>query len=294
MQFHPGFRLAALGSLLGAAATSTLSAQSASCRAVGPAASLPMLHEASGAAAGRRARGVIWTHNDSGEPVIIALDTLGAQRARLWVAGAQVVDWEDMSIGPCPTGSCLYIADIGDNDARRRDILVYRVTEPSLQDQSTRDAETFRAVYPAGAHDAEAIFVAPDGSLYVITKGSTGPIALFRFPMPLRTGLPMRLERVVTLAPKSVGRNLRITGAATSPDGQWVVLRTPRTLSFYRMDRLTRGIVSRPLVVNIPATRETQGEGVAMGASGMIYLLGEGGGRQRPGTFNRLQCQLPG
>jgi hypothetical protein len=296
MDFRSTFRVrsrACAGAIALAALGCDLPAQAASCRMAGTRALIPALREASGAAVGRRASGVLWSHNDGGEPVILALDTLGAVRATLWVAAAQVVNWEDIGIGPCPTGSCLYVADIGDNSAKRREIVVYRFTEPALQDKSTRDAEAFRAVYPAGAHDAEAIFVAPDGSVYVVTKGSTGGIVLFRFPMPLRTGLSMRLEQVATIAPKRVGRSRWVTGAATSPDGQWIVLRSPGALAFYRAERLTKGIVSQPLVVDIRGAREIQGEGVAMGANGAVYLLGEGGGKGRPGTFNRLQCRLP-
>jgi len=279
--------------LLGTAAACDLPAQGASCRVAAGPATLPTLREASGAAVGRRASGVVWSHNDSGEPVIIAVDTVGVHRASMWVAGAQMVDWEDMGIGPCPTGVCLYVGDIGDNSAKRREIVVYRFSEPSIQDKSTRDAEAFRATYPDGAHDAEAIFVTPDGSLYVVTKGSTGPVSLYRFPMPLRTGLSSRLERVAVLGPRGVGPQQWVTGAAISPDGKWIVLRRHFSLAFYRANQLTKGITRQPLIVDIRAVREAQGEGVAMGDGGAVYLLSEGGGKGRPGTLTRLSCKLP-
>lgn len=263
------------------------------CRAIGTTRPLADVREASGAALGRRAAGVIWTHNDSGEPIIVGIDSAGAVRTRAWVAGAQVVNWEDVAVGPCPTGTCLYIGDIGDNATRRREIVVYRVTEPRPGDQSTGTAEAFRATYPGGARDAEALFVARDGGVFIVSKGERGPIALYRFPMPLRSGVPMRLQRVATLAAGPAPRAGRVTGASISPDDRWIVLRTLTSLSFYRADRLMRGVATRPITVDIRAAREVQGEGVALADDGTVYLVGEGGGPRRPGTFARMKCEMP-
>ena len=76
------------------------------------------LPEASGAAASRRTPGLIWSHNDSGEPVLFALDASGAVKGRVRVNDVEVNDWEAVAAGPCPQGSCLYISDIGDNNRR--------------------------------------------------------------------------------------------------------------------------------------------------------------------------------
>jgi len=284
--------------LLPGAPTAVLTEQNGRCRVVGSTARLPTVRESSGAALARRTPGVIWTHDDSGDPVIVALDTTGAVRARVRVrvAGARVVDWEDVAIGPCPTGFCLYVADIGDNAAVRREIVVYRTPEPLPQDRSTRQAEALRAIYPDGARDAEAIIVTAGDSLFVVTKGDNGPVALYQFSTPLRAGIATRLKKVATLATK-VSKSQWITGASVSPDGRWVVLRTPASLLFYRAERLTKGVVTDPLVFDLRGLREPQGEGVALRSDGTVYLTGEGGGgggaRGRPGTFTAVRCQLP-
>src|SRR5437660_5290761 len=83
---------------------------------------LQELPEASGLAASRRTPGVLWSHNDSGEPVVFALTPAGAVKGRVRVTGARVKDWEDIAVGPCPQSTCLYIADIGDNNETRRTI----------------------------------------------------------------------------------------------------------------------------------------------------------------------------
>src|SRR5687767_2251902 len=86
------------------------------CTSAGRLSSLPALPEASGVALSRRSPGLLWSHNDSGEPMVFAVDTAGVAKGRVRVAGARVTDWEDISVGPCAQGSCLYIADIGDNN----------------------------------------------------------------------------------------------------------------------------------------------------------------------------------
>jgi len=262
------------------------------CRLRGSVVRLALVPEASGAAVSRRSPGIVWTHNDSGEPVLFALDTLGSVQNVVRVAGARVIDWEEVAAGPCPAGACLYVADIGDNATQRRDIVIYRVPEPEPNERRTRSAEVFRAKYPDGSHDAEAIFVTHDGVVFIVTKGDTGPIALYSFPQPLRAGTIARLVRVATIA-KKPQRNDWVTGAAASPDGQWVVLRTPVSLALYRTKDLTRGVVRATSTFDVRGLKEPQGEGVALANDGSMYLTGEGERKGWPGTFARVACALP-
>ena len=94
------------------------------CRLEGRPTALPELREASGIAASRSVPGRLWTHNDSGVPEIFALDAHGAATGRLRVSGVRVEEWEAIAAGPCPAGSCLFIADIGDNDASRKRVTI--------------------------------------------------------------------------------------------------------------------------------------------------------------------------
>ena len=48
------------------------------------------LPEGSGVALSRRTPGLLWSHNDSGPPMLIALDASGAVKGRVTVAGARV------------------------------------------------------------------------------------------------------------------------------------------------------------------------------------------------------------
>jgi hypothetical protein len=177
---------------------------------------VPQLAEASGVASSRRNSGTTWALNDSGQPVIYALDERGAVTGRVRLTGARVDDWEAITAGPCAHGSCLYVGDIGDNNASRRQITIYRLSEPAASGDSTAAAEAVHATYPDGPQDAEALLTAPDGRLLVVTKGETGAVALYRFPRELKSGASVQLERVgKPRDSRSTKRAERITDGAT-------------------------------------------------------------------------------
>jgi hypothetical protein len=268
------------------------SSSTSNCRPVGQLVRLRDLSEASGVAASRRTPGVFWAHNDSGEPVIFALDLQGAVNGRVRVAGASVDDWEDIAVGPCPQGSCVYIADIGDNSGTRKHITVYRVVEPAPGEAATSPAEVFKAEYPDGPHDAESLFVAADSDVFLITKGSPGPVALYRFPRPLTTDRTSRLERIGTpVADAKTEAKDRPTAADVSPDGQWVAVRTTHFIAFYRTSDLIAGRWREAFRTDVSGLDEPRGEGVAFAGNDTLVLVGEAGGLLRgPGTFARLAC----
>jgi hypothetical protein len=263
------------------------------CRLDGRATALPELREASGVAASRRVPGRLWAHNDSAEPVLFALDSRGAVTGRLRVSGVRVEDWEAIATGPCPAGSCLYIADIGDNNASRKRITIYRVVEPAGAETSAEVKDVFHATYPDGAHDAETLLVTPAGDLFIVTKGDAGAIGLYRFPKALRSAATHRLERVS--GPRGQGkaaRSDRITDGAVSADGRWTALRTNHRLTFYSTSEFTAGNWREVRSVGLDEVGEPQGEGIAIGDDGTVYLTGEGGGNAQPGTFARLRCRF--
>jgi hypothetical protein len=263
------------------------SQSAAACKSSSEPASLTDLPEASGLA--RSSSGLLWSLNDSGAPVIFAIDASGKPAGRLTIDGARVEDWEAIAAGSCSSGTCLYIADIGDNDAKRKSITVYRIAEPAKPAGSVK-AEAFHASYPDGAHDAEALLVAPDGALFIVTKGETGPIAVYTFPQQLSKE-PMRLERVGKEIAAKSGPTERVTDGAISADGRVVMLRTRNTLTFYRGPEFLRGDLQVISTSNLTALGEPQGEGVAFGAGDVVYVASEGGGKKAPGRLGVLSCR---
>ena len=261
------------------------------CRPAGSMMRLAGLPEASGLAVSRMTNGRLWALNDSGKPEIFALDTSGKVAGRVAVSGAVLEDWEAIASGPCESGTCLYIADIGDNTAARKDVVVYRVPEPAKPGGSAQVNAVIRAAYPDGAHDAEALLAAPDGTLYIVTKGDTGHVALYRFPRERREGQTVRLERVGDpLSNTKPADDARVTDGAISADGQSVVLRTRSTLTFYRAADFLKGNVHSVRKVDLKPLGEPQGEAVAFGSANTVYVAGEGGGKSQPGTLAVLTC----
>jgi hypothetical protein len=174
--------LAAL-SVFALSADANALATDAVCTAVGSLKPLPtQIRESSGLAQSRRDPGVFWTHNDAGNaPIVFAVSGDGAMRSQARITGARLEDWEDIESGTCGGANCLYIADIGDNDATRSMITVYQVEEPAIGAAASANAVVRTARYPGGPRDAEGMFVL-SGTIYVVTKGRTGPIELYRWP----------------------------------------------------------------------------------------------------------------
>jgi hypothetical protein len=258
------------------------------CTAAARLVNVPQLSEASGLAMSRRVPGRLWTHNDSGQPVLFSLDSRGAVTGQLRVAGAKVEDWEAVAVGPCSTGSCIYIGDIGDNEANRPGITVYRVPEPDAATGTAAGADVLQATYPDGPHDAETLLVA-GGRLYIVTKGETGQVGLYRFPAELQSGTTMKLERVGEPS-LAADEDSRITDGSVTADDQWIALRSKSALTFYRASDLLAGQWRAASTVDLKPLREPQGEGLALGAENTVFLAGEGGGKGQPGTFARFMC----
>ena len=261
----------------------------------------PLLRETSGAAWSGARRGHWWTLNDSGNaPELYGFDGTGTLVARVRVAGATNRDWEDLAAGPCGdgAGNCLYLADIGDNEAVAGSVDVYRVPEPAPGDTVTAGAERFRARYPAGSRDAEALFVLPNArggvEAYVITKGRRASIELYRFPLDAgaaravtaRDGaVTPTLMRVRELAPIPREGRDRVTGAGASPDGRWVAVRSYGALEIYARAALLGG-GAPAFRASLAGLREPGGEAVALGGDGRVLLTTEG----RPPMARVLDC----
>jgi hypothetical protein len=173
----------------------------------------------------------------------------------------------------------------------RARITVYRVAEPSLDAAATQPVEAFHATYPDGPHDAEAMFVTPAGDVFIVSKGDPGPVALYR--VPLRAGSVAKLERIGELPSSRTQSKDRPTGAASSPDGETIAIRTNTWIAFYSRAELTSGRWREKSRFDLTGIGEPQGEGVAFGSGGFVYLDGESGGRSRGGTLARLTCTLP-
>ena len=250
-----------------------------------------ILHEASGVTFGLAQPGLLWVLADDGPPVIFALDSTGSVRAQVLLRNARNKDWESIASAHCAAGNCLYIGDIGDNLRQRNTVRIYRAPEPRLGQESVT-ADIFEFRYPNGPHDAEALFVLPNEQLYVVTKGRSEPITVYRYPGTLRSDSIVTLEPVQQLSASFVQLPEMVTGAGSTPDGKTIVLRTYSSVQLYHME-------NGQLVPQLPGTgvsleplHESQGEGVDIASDGTIVLVSELGLDEGLAPLSRLKCPL--
>lgn len=190
------------------------------------------LNETSGLAASRTWPGVLWSHNDSGhDAVLFAIDTTGAERARFTLMGAENRDWEDLALGPCPQGTCLYVAETGDNPENNRSAAIYRIPEPDpAMGGLVRGVERLVFRYPDRPRDVEAIYLAPDSSVHLISKGVLSEIAHYRLPPSAWNAQGTVVAERLPMPSLSAGLRRLVTGAALGRDGTTVMLLTYRDL----------------------------------------------------------------
>jgi hypothetical protein len=285
---------------LSAFAISSAQEASTGCSLNGNLVLLPGIGEASGIALASGSPAQLWVMNDSEGPIVYRVDTDGHIVDRVLVAGAQAYDWEDLSVGPCPTGRCVFIADIGDNAAQRPQITIYRIPEPQRGAKTSSRAVAFHARYPDGPHNAESLFVDADQRMFVITKGRSADV--YRFPASVAPDSLSTLENIgqVPLVARTAKASKRAapagehaTGAALSPDRNWVAIRSNLSVWFFRASDFIAGKPGEPIWVDLSAAREPQGEGIAFGPNQTVYLAGEGGSKGRPGSLRSMTCALP-
>lgn len=254
----------------------------------------PGLGESSGADFSRLDGGVLWSHNDSGtDPVLVAMDSTGAVLGRVRVSGAENRDWEDMAAAPCGPegGDCLWIADTGDNEARRDRVTVYRIPEPRPGDEVSARADAFHATFPRGPRDAEALAVTPEGDIYLITKGRNSEVALYRYPTPLEAGRTATLEPVHAFTGGPIDLPDQVTGAAWTADGRHLVLRTYTAVGVWRKGEDGTLTDALPGGVSLEPLREFQGEALALRGDGVLAFTSEEGDGE-PGPMGMMRCRF--
>ncbi len=275
--------------------------------------------------------GIIFGVNDSGnEAYLFALDSLGNDRG-VWVVGTYYIrnhDWEAMAEGPCPgwgrrtrqpsqgidegvaadSGSrCLFIADIGDNDASRAYLTLFRLKEPTVPPETPSgllgqlEAERVDFRYDGLAADAEAMYVSANGDAFFITKRrllrpdlSARPALVFRLPASAWLANRFATAQLVDSLPLFPGWKPGglITDASLSRDRTRLVVRTYTEVYVFPVDPSS----GRPLAgarwwsCPVSSLRERQGEGIAWWWDDSSLVLSSEG---RNAPLHVIRCDKP-
>ena len=237
-----------------------------------------LLTECSGLVHSLRYNGVFWAHGDGGSGASIVPVTASGKLARGWtgavrVEGCKNNDWEDIALDD--KGN-LIIADLGNNNGRRKQLMLHFVSEPKPGAVSVRPTRTLRVHYEdqkgdSPDYDCEAVFSA-GGRIYFLTKHrSDKRTRLYRLAGESTTrSNPLRL-----VGSFDVGG--MVTAADASPDGKLVAVLTYTTLWVFSYDRASGSIFTKSESVRRTPIFAWQAEAVAWEGNDALVIANENG-----------------
>jgi hypothetical protein len=230
----------------------------------------PLLEEVSGLVTSQRYPNRLYVHTDSGgESAVFVLDTLGNELGRLELTGLKNRDWEDIAIGPGPNGTFyIYIAEIGDNEAKHEEIYLYRFAEPELLQAIPSDAiDQVKLQFPGGPKDAETLLADPiTGSLFLVSKREPKN-ALYQVPAMAFEKGSATLEKVHEFDFNSS------VGGDISKDGSQILIKTYLAVFYWKRTEkqsLVEALKVAPM--RLPYVPEPQGEAIGFNFKGDSYF----------------------
>ena len=230
----------------------------------------PVLEEVSGLVVSHRYPNRLYVHTDSGgEAAVFVLDTLGNELGKLELSGLSNRDWEDIAIGPGPNGSSyIYVAEIGDNEAKYDQIYLYRFLEPELlQAIPSAAIDRVSLQFPGGPKDAESFLVDPiSGELYLVSKREAKN-TLYRVPADGFEKGNALLEKLHSFDFTSS------VGADVSRDGSQILIKNYLQVFYWTRQAnqsLSEALQAAPL--RLPYVPEPQGEAIGFNFKGDAYF----------------------
>ena len=238
----------------------------------------PVLPQLTGFVPSHQHAGIFWAHNDSGNVrELYALRADGTVVVTVPLRGVNLRDPEDIALGPCAAGSaqsCIYLADIGDNGARRPSVQILKAVEPERLDDTPLAPAILPFRYADGPHNAEAVVVDPvTARVFVITKTllSLGDVYRIDDLGSREGGTAVRIRTL--RAPGEFDSTT--TAADAHPSGTRLLLRTyTRAWELRSPDARAFEDVLDAEPVSVPEAPQPQGEAIAYTADGRGYLLG--------------------
>lgn len=267
-----------------------------------PGASLaPELEEMSGLVWSTTWKDRLYHISDSGNrPDLLLTDEQGFLEGSIPYAQRQS-DTEDISRGPCPwpaakgaaaPGSCLFVADMGDNFRLRSENRLHIVEEASLHSNAPR-RESLVFNYPERQRfDAEALAVHPSsGTIHIFTK-EKGKSQVFEL-RPLLGAGSLTPTLIATLP------ITHVTGASYHPSGERLLL-----LNYQGASELSHKALAGfqqeprswfPYRRKIPLLQLGQQEAIAYAPSGLSFIYsGERRGfSKKLWGLVRARCRQP-
>ena len=250
------------------------------------------MNETSGIAASVTNPGLYYAHNDSGDSSrFFAITPNGHLQAIYYFNGDPslplgVKDCEDIAVGPGPdnNASYVYIGDIGDNNGKRKDIVIYRIKEPALHFPTPSvlvdhlDATPLVLHYPDGPRDAETLMVDPiDKLIYIISKREDS-VHVYSTPLGFKAHDTVTLTKNTDLY--FSGTNKWITAGDISHTGDQILVKSYRKVYYWprpSQEPVWKTLQRPPAI--LPYIVEPQGEAIGFNLDGTGYYTTSEGER---------------
>jgi hypothetical protein len=244
------------------------------------------IRESSGLARSSREPGLFWTHNDSGDgPELFAFDTQGKVTGSCRLRGIDPVDWEDMAPLAQDGVNRLIVADVGDNNAKRKAVTLIFFDEPDPRGQSdVADYQVITLRYPDGPRDCEAVMVdSVSGVVTLVSKTFLPGATIHTCELP-----PRKAGRVIDDTPRELRRVgglplSLVTGIDHDPQSGDVLV-----INYFQLFRFPKPRDDRPWWLQTPRPadlpRFKQIEAVAADAAGSAWVTSEG----TPAPFGKV------
>lgn len=186
--------------------------------------------EISGIASSRLHPGLLYMHEDSGNPpALFVYNQQGVYKGLFRLSGINNRDWEDIAIGPGPVEgvSYIYVGDIGDNNSTRGSLRIYRFPEPSLPDTTSAepfvvfidDFDIIEFEYPDGPRDAEALMINPQTKELIVITKKEPRVHVYSIPFP------QSISQVNKASFRGYLPLRRILAGDIAPDGSEMVIK---------------------------------------------------------------------
>jgi hypothetical protein len=242
------------------------------------------MDEISGISASGINEGIYYVHNDSGDTSrFFAITPEGKIKSVIYFKGDPkevlgVNDCEDIAVGPGPAKgkSYVYIGDIGDNNAIRKYITLYRMEEKKSwigKDSIIKaDAVPVHFKYPDGARDAESLMIDPAQKLIYIVSKRTDSVTVYTSPLNFKAGDTLTLTKRCKLYFNGFRPFKWITAGDISKDGQQVLLKDYVKVYYWKRSNnepIWQTMQRKP--AELPYQQEKQGEAIGFTPDGKGY-----------------------
>jgi len=278
--------------LLGSAAQS----QNADIRQIGTITN-PALSEISGIAPSRQYADRLWCVNDGENPPSLYSIGLNGELLETWnVQNVVNDDWEDIGWIDRKGESYLFIADVGDNDAKRVFVRIHLIRSEDLKSDGTstryktKPTYSFAFQYEDGPRDCEAVSYDSDGDRLLLVSKRTKPPILYALSLhPLDAKILRTANRLIhikgftsttganSIATRLAERAYKPTAMDLSPFANYAAVLTYGPILLYKRDPGTdwpAAFSRKPMEIQLPLLR--QSESVCFSRDGKsIYMTSE-------------------